>query len=75
LADRPIRQIVVGVQTTSERLTLTMDEAGQLLGVSGRTIRRLVRAGEIAAIRTASSGRVLIARAEVERFVERGGAQ
>lgn len=50
-----------------------MAEAGLVLGVSESTIRRLIALGELATIRTASNGRVLIAHAELDRFVERGG--
>lgn len=50
-----------------ERLALNAREAGELVGLSDAAIKRLVRAGKIA--RVPDTDRVLIARAELERWV------
>ena len=50
----------------AERVALTYAQAGQLLGVSPRTIWRMVREGDLRPIRVRRSTR--ITRAEIERY-------
>jgi len=54
--------------TTAEKLALSAAEAGELVGgLSEKTIRNLVRDGKLA--RVPDTDRLLIARAELERWV------
>ena len=53
--------------STAEKLALSAAEAGELVGVSEKTIRNLVRDGKLA--RVPDTDRLLIARAELERWV------
>ena len=46
------------VDTEPVPIALTYDEAGRLLGVSAKTVRRLVAAGELRAISVGSSPRI-----------------
>lgn len=50
-----------------QRLALSIPQAGELVGLSARTVRRLVDSGVLA--RVPHTERVLIARAELERWV------
>lgn len=54
-----------------EKLAFNAAEAGEILGVSDWTIYRLVDSGELAKIPHVGK-RVLIARAELERFAALG---
>jgi excisionase family DNA binding protein len=53
--------------TVAEKLALNAAEAAELVGVSEKTIRILVRDGKLA--RVPDTDRLLIARAELERWV------
>jgi len=53
--------------TVTEKLALNAAEAAELVGVSEKTIRILVRDGKLA--RVPDTDRLLIARAELERWV------
>lgn len=53
------------------RVALTPVQAGEALGVSDWTIRRLIKAGLLKRIPHLGD-RVLIARAEIERFANQG---
>ena len=53
--------------TVTEKLALNATEAAELVGVSEKTIRILVRDGKLA--RVPDTDRLLIARAELERWV------
>lgn len=52
-----------------KRRTLTVKEAGELLGISEKTVRRGVNFGEIPAIRIGR--RILIPKDTIERMLER----
>lgn len=52
----------------SDLLALTPDQAGQLLGISGDTIRRLVADGSLNAI--AIRGKQRIARSDLDLYVD-----
>lgn len=54
-----------------EKLAYTTTEAGELSGLSKWTIYRLVEAGHLAKL-PHTGRRVLIAKAELERFVSQG---
>lgn len=56
----------VAIVPPAERVALTFEQAGEMLGVSQRTIWRLVRAGELRTLLVRSSRR--ISRVEVERY-------
>lgn len=55
---------------------VTLEDAAAFFHVTTRTVRRWIRAGKLSACRTAptGSGRVLIARADVERFLAELGS-
>lgn len=48
-------------------VTISVNEAADLLGVGGMTIRRLIERGEIASITLV--GRVLVVRSEIDRLL------
>jgi excisionase family DNA binding protein len=54
----------------AEKIALSASEAGALTGLSASTITRLVRRGVLAPV--PHVGRVLIARRELDRWVESG---
>jgi excisionase family DNA binding protein len=54
------------VTPTADRVALTYDQAGELLGLSGRSVARLVKDGELRAILIRRS--VRITRSEIERY-------
>ncbi len=58
--------------TVAEKLALNAAEAAELVGVSESTIRHLVRDGKLK--RVPDTDRLLIARAELERWVNSGGS-
>jgi excisionase family DNA binding protein len=50
----------------AERVFLSNDQVGALIGVSGRTVRRMILAGEIRAVKIGNATRVH--RNEVDRY-------
>jgi excisionase family DNA binding protein len=56
-----------GSRQTTERVWLTTGEAGALLGVSGKTVLRLVKDRKLGA-RVTEGGQFRLERAAVERF-------
>lgn len=52
----------------SDLLALTPDQAGQLLGVSGDTVRRLVKNGQLHGITV--QGKQRVARADLDLYVD-----
>lgn len=52
----------------SDLLALTPDQAGQLLGVSGDTVRRLVKNGHLHGITV--QGKQRVARADLDLYVD-----
>ena len=59
------------VQVDDTRLTLTVDEAGRLLGISRNSAFEAVRRGDIPSIRVGK--RILIPRAAFERLLAGAG--
>lgn len=55
------------MMTVADKLALSVPEAAQLVGLSERAVRRLVDGGILA--RVPDTDRVLIARAELDRWV------
>ena len=55
-----------------ERLTLTVDEAGRLLGISRALAYELVARGELPSLRLGR--RIVIPRRALERMVEEAGS-
>lgn len=60
-----------GRRVTPDSLLLTVDEAGAHLRVTGRTIRNMVRAGDIKAVRIGRKGVLRIRRDDLSRYVQR----
>ncbi len=56
-----------------ERQMNSIAEAANILAVSERTVRRLIKRGELGAVH--ANRRVLIPRRELEDFVARGGTR
>jgi excisionase family DNA binding protein len=55
-----------------EKTLLSVKEAAELLNVSAATVRILIKAGKIQALRLASRGPFKIAKSEVERIAREG---
>jgi len=49
---------------------LTLKDAGAQFSLSERTLRKYIRAGDLAAYRLVRNGRILLRRSEVERWLE-----
>lgn len=56
------------------RLAYTVTEAAEILGLSERSMWRLVARGEIAAVDTPGTRRRLIPAAELQRLIDDGAA-
>lgn len=61
-----------GSDLMNNRLTLTIDEAAEMLGVSRDTVYRAVRAGQIPTLKLGAR-RLVIPRAAFERMLEQAG--
>lgn len=62
--------VPTGIASAIPRLTLTVSEAAQALGIGETLARELIRTGQLPVLRLGR--RVLIARAAIERLLETG---
>ena len=56
-----------------ERQMNSIAETANILAVSERTVRRMIKRGDFAAVHV--NRRVLVPRREIEEFISRGGTQ
>jgi len=55
---------------TWKRLAVSLDEAGEMMGVSGKTVKRLIFRGELRGLKVGAQWRVRVA--EIEDYLKRG---